>query len=190
MASNPIMVVQLVERDDMRVKALECVYSLMLPQCYIAAGFVRNLVWDHLHGYEKSTALNDVDVIYFDGQETDQQLLREYEHRLTKMMPELNWQVRNQAWMHVRNNDKPYSSSLDAMSHWVEKETAVAIRKRDDGEYECLAAFGWESLWALELTHNPKRSESLFIERVTSKGWLTHWPKLKVVAQNEQSKQG
>ena len=39
-------IIQLIEKDQVRIKALECVNFLRLPQCYIAAGFVRNLVWD------------------------------------------------------------------------------------------------------------------------------------------------
>ncbi len=57
-------IIQLIEKDQVRIKALECVNSLRLPQCYIAAGFVRNLVWDSLHKKQIPTALNDVDVIY------------------------------------------------------------------------------------------------------------------------------
>ncbi|CAH7108283.1 hypothetical protein VCHA54P496_10681 [Vibrio chagasii] len=56
----------LIEQDPLRTKILECVAQLDLPQCYVAAGFVRNLVWDHLHGFDNPTPLNDIDVIYFD----------------------------------------------------------------------------------------------------------------------------
>ncbi len=47
-------IVTLIKQDPLRMQVLDCVaqYSqLDLPQCYVAAGFVRNLVWDHLHGY-------------------------------------------------------------------------------------------------------------------------------------------
>ncbi|ELJ8579493.1 nucleotidyltransferase family protein, partial [Vibrio cholerae] len=39
-------IVDLIRKDPIRLEALECVYQLELPQCYIGAGFVRNLVWD------------------------------------------------------------------------------------------------------------------------------------------------
>lgn len=58
--------IALIKEDRMRTEALGHVSELSLPQCYIAAGFVRNLVWDSLHGL--ATPLNDVDVIYFDPQ--------------------------------------------------------------------------------------------------------------------------
>ena len=62
-------VIHLIKQDKLRLKALDCVYHLDLPQCYIAAGFVRNVVWDHLHKFTNSSQLNDVDVIYFNPTE-------------------------------------------------------------------------------------------------------------------------
>ncbi|MGF1735765.1 nucleotidyltransferase family protein [Photobacterium satsumensis] len=168
------------KQDENRRNALECVQLLNLPQCYLAAGFVRNLVWDHLHGYIEPTPLNDLDVVYFDPDEDDPSLYLAYERRLAKMLPGCQWQVRNQALMHHRNGDTPYLSTLDAMSYWPEKETAVGVRRNGFGEYEWIAAFGFESLLALYLTPNPKRPLSLFTERVNGKGWLEHWPKLQV----------
>ena len=164
----------------LRLRALQCARQLNLPQCYLAAGFVRNLVWDHLHGYSEPTPLNDVDVVYFDPDEDDPNQYLLYERQLTQMLPLFNWQVRNQALMHLRNGDNPYSDTLDAMSYWPEKETAVGVRLNSRGEYECIAAFGFESLFALQLTPNPKRPLSLFTERVNGKNWLSHWPKLQV----------
>jgi len=174
-------IVELIEQDEMRVRALDCVFHLGLPQCYIAAGFVRNLVWDHLHKKPCSTPLNDLDVIYFDPTEIRSNAHVEYESKLMSMMPELNWQVRNQAQMHKRNGDKPYLSSIDAMSYWPEKETAVGIRKRHNKEYECVSAFGFESLFNFQVTYNPKRDRDIFEKRLKSKGWLVQWPNLKII---------
>ncbi|CAM2834878.1 nucleotidyltransferase family protein [Vibrio rarus] len=173
-------IVELIQQDPIRIEALECVSQLNLPQCYIAAGFVRNMVWDALHEFKLSTLLNDVDVIYFDPTESDPDAYLEYEAQLKGCMPQLNWQVRNQVKMHERNSDEPYQSSVDAMSYWPEKETAVAIRKTRLGHYECVAAFGFESLFSCCVTHNPKRSRETFESRVNSKGWLVRWSSLRI----------
>lgn len=173
-------IVELVKQDPTRVEALNCVSQLGLPQCYIAAGFVRNLVWDSLHGFEITTPLNDVDVIYFDLNEQDLNVHFSYESQLKQQMPQINWQVRNQAVMHSRNGDVPYTSSLDAMSYWPEKETAIAIRQIAPETYECISAFGYESLFDCCVTHNPKRSREVFENRVNSKGWLARWSSLSM----------
>ncbi|MFW7524331.1 nucleotidyltransferase family protein [Vibrio ostreicida] len=169
-------IIELIRRDPIRGKALNHVYQLGLPQCYIAAGFVRNLVWDSLHNLVTPTPLNDVDVVYFDLNEADPRSYLAYEARLYQCMPELNWQVRNQAIMHERNGDRPYLSTLDAMSYWPEKETAVGIRQIALNQYQCIAAFGFESLFRYCITPNPKRSRELFLQRIDSKGWLSQWP--------------
>lgn len=176
------LITQLIKKDSMRMQALECLLLLDLPDAYIAAGFVRNLVWDHLHDKTVSSSLNDVDVIYYDLNEDAPDKYRDYECALSTMMPTFKWQVRNQALMHSQNGDSPYKDSLDAMSYWPEKETAVAIRKLASGEFACIAAFGFESLLKLQLTHNPKREKTVFNQRIKSKNWFENWPKL-VIAQ-------
>lgn len=174
-------IIELIKQDPIRVEALRLVAQLDLPQCYIAAGFVRNLVWDSLHSLTTPTPLNDVDVIYFDPHESDPNAYLRYEATLTRSMPQLNWQVRNQALMHQRNGDAPYLSAVDAMGYWPEKETAVAIRQIGLNHYQCIAAFGFESLFNGCVSYNPKRQQKIFAHRVDSKGWLTKWPLLKVV---------
>ncbi len=171
-------IIELIKQDTIRVEALSYVSELGLPQCYIAAGFVRNLVWDSLHGFKVSTPLNDVDVIYFDPTEYNPNAYLEYEAQLKACMPQLNWQVRNQATMHERNGDNRYQSSVDAMSYWPEKETAVAVRQIGLSQYECVAAFGFETLFSYCVTYNPKRLREIFDNRVNSKGWLVRWPSL------------
>lgn len=172
--------VQLLLADHERMKAMECARSLALPDCYIAAGFVRNLVWDHLHQKQNPTPLNDLDVVYFAPNELDEQAYLKYEAQLNALMPELNWQVRNQANMHLRNGDEPYQSTLNAMSCWPEKETAVAARLNEKNQIECISAFGFESLFEGQITYNPKRTLMLFQSRVESKNWLITWPQLQV----------
>lgn len=173
--------IELLREDLLRTRVLSVVYQLGLPQCYIAAGFVRNMVWDHLHGKPVPTPLNDVDVIYYDSDEVADKSYLTYEAELKRQMPEVNWQVRNQASMHLRNGDEPYLNSVDAMGYWPEKETGVAVRLLDSGQLECVSAFGFDSLFELKLTHNPKRSKDIFENRVQSKGWLSQWPMLKIV---------
>ncbi|WP_246172634.1 nucleotidyltransferase family protein [Marinicella rhabdoformis] len=170
-----------VVNDVMRMRVLTSVCQMDMPQAYVAAGFVRNMVWDHLHNKSVPTPLNDVDVIYFDPHEVEERRYLKCEHDLKILMPGVNWQVRNQALMHLRNGDRPYKDVVDAMCYWPEKETAIAIRLLNNGQLECVSAFGFDSLFDLKLTHNPKRSKGVFKNRIQSKGWLSKWSKLDVV---------
>jgi hypothetical protein len=170
--------IELLQADRMRMESLVAVQQLNLPDCYIAAGFVRNLVWDNLH--QSKTPLNDIDVIYFDKNDRNKELAMKAEKQLAQSLPNLNWQVKNQAIMHIRNGDPAYQNSLHAMSFWPEKETAVGARLAQDGDIEIISAFDLKRLFSGSVSHNEKRNKQIFEQRVDAKNWLRIWPNLKV----------
>lgn len=165
--------------DALRMSVLAEVKALNLPDAFVAAGFIRNLVWDKLHSLPM-TPLNDVDVIYFDPEEMFN--ASEIEAKLRAFNPALNWEAKNQAIMHLRNGDAPYQSSEDAMRYWPEKETAIGVRFTQDNKLDWVTPFGIESLFQLRITHNPARSKEIFLDRVHHKSWLEQWPNLTVIA--------
>jgi hypothetical protein len=158
---------------------LRLVAELNLPDHYVAAGFVRNMVWDHL--FSTNTLLNDVDVIFYDPDDKEHYRESTAQSTLEKLDPSIKWQVKNQAFMHVRNGDPNYSCCADAMSYWPEKETAVAVKLLADGQIEVCAPFGVQSLIDGKLSYNPKRTKAVFHQRLEKKQWLNIWPKLRVV---------
>lgn len=169
------------ENDSIRLGAIQLASSLNLPDWCLAAGFVRNLAWDYTHGYIDPTPLNDIDLIYFDptqiSKERDLSIEADLKHRSN-----LPWSVKNQARMHLRNEDQPYISTFDAMSYWVEIETAVGARLDQAGSIELVAPFGLRSLLEKSITMNSKRPKpSEFARRMSEKNWLGHWPQLRVV---------
>ena len=173
-------ITDLIQQDSKRLQMLQAVARLNLPDCYVAAGFLRNLVWDHVHGYSQSTPLNDIDVVYFDKANTEPQWDRDYQSRLEKQIS-LPWSVKNQARMHIRNNDPEYLSTADAMSYWVEVETAVGVCQNKDNRLTFVAPLGLESLFNRTITLNPKRpKKSVFLKRIEEKSWLKQWPHLVV----------
>jgi hypothetical protein len=181
---NTSEIAALITHDFMRMRLLKAVSELSLPDAWIGAGFVRNLVWDALHGYSAPTPLEDVDVIYFDPLQTDRSVELELETRLLNQDPNVNWQVRNQARMHVKNRDIPYTSSSHAISHWPETATAIAARLRTDSGVELLAPLGIEDLLNLRVRPTPhfevSGKRALYQTRVQQKNWQKSWPKLKI----------
>ena len=174
---------EIISADPLRVRALEQVALLNRPDCWIAAGFVRDAVWDHLHGFAPRPPIGDVDVIWFDhncpAESTDKQI----EIILTRSSPDLDWSVKNQARMHKRNNDERYQSCEDAMRYWPETATAIAIRLNDSGKIEISAPWGLEDLFGLRLTPTQSFSAAkrpIFDERVRAKRWLTRYPLITI----------
>jgi len=165
--------------DPLRLKCLSALSSMPHQPLYIAAGFVRNCVWDHLFGMGLTTPLNDVDVIFYASEQSQQE--QQLQTLLQKAVPECHWQVKNQATMHLRNGHSAYSGCEHAMSYWPELETAVAVRLLDNFQLEFIAPFGLSPLLAGTITQNPKQDVKVFDQRIKSKSWLSIWPQLRVV---------
>ncbi|MFR0692450.1 nucleotidyltransferase family protein [Enterobacterales bacterium AE_CKDN230030158-1A_HGKHYDSX7] len=148
---------------------------------WVAAGFVRNAVWDLLHGYAEPTSFSDVDVLYFGADCLQPEADSDWERRLREACPGVPWSVRNQARMHLRNGDSPYRDCADAMCHWVEVSAAVAVRLRGE-TLELLAPLGIGDIWDLRVrpTEHFRRKPHLYRERIAAKNWAARWPKLHI----------
>ena len=57
----------MVAASDELMAALRAVRSLGLRSWCIGAGAIRSLVWDVLHGFDRRSAVEDLDVVYFDA---------------------------------------------------------------------------------------------------------------------------
>lgn len=173
---------QWIAEDPERMAMLQIAADQGLADWCLAAGFVRNLAWDRLHGHSSATALNDIDLVHFDRNDVTEGRDRQVERDLVRrtVWP---WSVKNQARMHTRNFDAPYTSTRNAMSHWVEVETAVGAALDEDGEIVLVSAFGIEPLFDLTVTLNARRPKPVeFRQRVSGKRWLETWPNLVVHA--------
>ncbi len=172
----------LILKDPCRVEILETAEHMrrvhQLPDALLAAGFVRNCFWDHLHGFQ-ATALNDIDLIYFSASELDSRVDAALLHEFSALLPAVSWDVKNQARMHLRHGDPAYADSEHAMRYWPECETAIGMRI--DGSRELVSSFGLGSLFAGEITPGPHRPPVVAQERAQRKAWLQRWPKLRFV---------
>lgn len=174
----------LLSQDRWRMEALDAVRILHLNDGWIGAGFVRNAVWDHLHGYADSEVANDIDVIWFDGCELAYETDVSIEQKLKVCLPALDWSVKNQARMHLRNGDQPYISVADAMCNWPETATATAVRIGDNGNLEVLAPFGLDDLFTMRLRSTPRfasEKHHIFQQRLADKRWLARYPMLQIL---------
>ena len=162
---------------------LSHVESLGLPDGWIGAGFIRNTVWDVLHGRAIDVSrLNDVDVIFFDPSDTQRERESDLQNQLREHAPGMAWSVKNQARMHLRNGDAPYRDTVDAVAHWAETATAIAARAIR-GRVEVMAPHGIDDLLNLIVRPTPtfERKMDVYRERVLSKDWPARWPKLTML---------
>lgn len=173
--------IQIMKTYDHLIRDLKLVRRLNLPKWCIAAGYVRNYVWDYMHGYSRRTPLNDVDVLYYDLADVTEETEKKYEAVLQGEQPEYNWSCKNQARMHVRNQEQPYGSVSDAMKRWPETATAVGISLDYNMNMEVVAPHGLHDLFDLKIRKSPYfQDKRYFYSRIESKKWLEIWPRLKV----------
>lgn len=177
-----IDILSLIQNDVWMMKVLKTARELHLPDWMIGAGFVRGKVWDFLHGYAERTPLGDIDLIYFDPSNISEEKEKELECVLKEKMNE-PWSVKNQARMHIVNGEAPYASSSDALAHWVETPTCVAVRLEDDDTLTLIAPHGIDDLVNLVVRPSPlfSRGIQIFKDRVQKKQWQKKWPKLTIV---------
>lgn len=171
--------ISLIKSDLWMIEILTIVRDLKLNDCWIGAGFVRNKVWDEKHGKNR-TALNDIDVIHFDQLNVSKEHDLEIEASLRNKEPNLNWSIKNQVRMHLRNGHEPYNDCNQAISFWPETATSVAVRLNAKNKLECIAPHGLEDLFALKVIPTPEFNLSIYKARIEKKQWQKKWEKLTI----------
>jgi len=177
-----ISVADIIAQDPVGMKQLRAARALALPDWCIAAGFVRNRVWDHLHGIVPPRPPADIDVLYYDAGDLSKAPEQAYEARLNAIEP-APWQVRNQARMHVWKNLPQHKSTADSMIYWLETVTAVGVRLEADDSLTVVAPLGADDLLDLKCrptTFGRTRLDE-YDARIASKRWRELWPQVRFV---------
>nr|WP_091665455.1 nucleotidyltransferase family protein [Massilia sp. PDC64] len=173
----------LIASDSQRMRVLDIVRELELPDCWIAAGFVRSCVWDYMHQRSSSPLPRDIDVVWYDPVQSMPERDANLESLLCARDSRLGWSVKNQARMHGRNADHPYMSASDAMRYWPETATAVGVRLDNQGHVEVTAPFGLDDLFALIVRPTQRfvvDKHAVYVDRIRSKNWQATWPNLRI----------
>jgi hypothetical protein len=176
-AAQAAKVVDILAADPDAMAQLRAVRTLDLPDWCIAGGFVRNRVWDALTGQREAFA-SDTDVLFFDPGDLTKEREQALEVRLRAMMPDVDWQVRNQARMHHFNGDVPYRDTAHAMTFWLETCTAVGARLSADECIELVAPQGLDDLLNLVFrpTESGRKHYDAYRQRIDTKPWRRRWP--------------
>ncbi|MCA1034028.1 nucleotidyltransferase family protein [Bacillus infantis] len=172
-------IVKAIQEDGWMMDILKAAEAAGLPDWWICAGFVRSKIWDVLHDIRERTPLPDIDVIFFDKENTGEASEKEAEQLLGRLLPGVPWSVKNQARMAVRNGMPPYASSIDAVSKFPETATALAVTL-DQGRLKLGAPWGVEDAvsgvvrpTSFFLENEEKRE--IYRQRIIKKKWHLCW---------------
>jgi uncharacterized protein len=151
------------------------------PWC-IAAGAVRSLVWNHLHGFPLVSP-QEIDLVYFDAKASSAKDIT-LVALLLQQNDQFEWDVVNQAFAHTMTGagDAPPFVSLEhAMACWPETATAVGLCLDRQDRLRVVAPHGLGDLFALVLRPSPYlRHPDVFLRRVQDKAFCRRWPLLRV----------
>ena len=175
------LVARIIAEDAVAMEQLRAVRTLGLPDWCIAAGFVRNRVWDHLHGIAPARPPVDIDVIYYDAGDLSKEREQLHEVALGRLLPGLPWQVRNQARMHVWKDLPQHRDTADSMIYWLESVTGIGVRLEADDSLSVIAPLGTDDLLNLRCrpTDFGRARRAEYEARVAAKRWRELWPKVQ-----------
>ncbi len=186
-AKHTSHLISLARASPWMTQALSAVRSLGLPSWCIGAGAVRDLVWDALHGLEPALP-RDIDVAYFAADDLSEARDQALEARLSQVLPDLPWEVTNQAGVHLWFESvfghpvEPLRSLKDAVASWPEYATSVGLRLEENDSLTVIAPHGLEDLFSLTVRRNPARvSAETYRLRIERKRYAARWPKVRIV---------
>lgn len=170
---------------DWLMDALRAARQLQLRDWCIAAGAIRNTVWDHLHD-RVPTVPGDIDLVHFDPADMSRARDTALEEDLARAAPGLPWQVTNQAGVHewyaarFGHRRPPLHSLAEGLMSWPETATAVGVWLDAQDRLRILAPLGLGDLLGLRLRHNAAGVDAAaFQRRLEEKQFLRRWPKLE-----------
>ena len=183
--------------------ALDAVAASGLPDAWIGAGAIRDVVWGQLHDGFDPALVRDVDVVFFDPGDLSRARDEAAQRRLGELAVR-PWEASNQAAVHTWFHEyfggppvPPFASVHEAVATWPETATCVAIRRAAgdpaagdpapgdpaSGGLEVCAPHGLADLIEATWRRNPVRvSLATSRERLARQRVAARWPGVTIIA--------
>ena len=161
--------------------------KLKLPNWYLAAGAIPQIVWNYYHKYPLDNEIKDFDIVYFDKDTS-----RESENYFSKKASEVfkNIPIRvelvNEARVHLWYEEefgykiKPYKSTEHAIYTFPTNVTSIGLTLQKGEEAEIYAPYGLSDIFAMTVKPNKVLVKKENYEKRANR-WKKAWPKLTIV---------
>jgi uncharacterized protein len=173
-------------------RALAAVGASGLPDAWIGAGVIRDVVWGRHHGRFNPAHVRDIDVAYFDPADLTMERDLGAQEVLSRLAG-LPWEATNQAAVHTWYHHyfggspvEPFVSVHDAVATWPETATCVAVRQLPAvsgvGSIEVCTPHGLADLLTGVWRVNPVRvTPEVSRARLARQRVKTRWPRVRIV---------
>ena len=167
------------------MRALVAVADSGLPDAWIGAGAIRDVIWGRRGGRFDPATVRDVDVPFFDAADLSPGCDQAAQRQLEELV-EAPWEAVNQGAVHTWYHRyfggdpvPPFASVHDAVATWPEYATCVAVRLGSAGLEVC-APHGLDDLLGGVWRTNPARvSAATAAERLARQ--RGRWPGVRFV---------
>ena len=180
----------LIRSSSWLMRALGAVRDSSLPDAWVGAGVLRDLVWGERYGSGfRTDRVRDVDVAFFDPSDLSRTSDDRATAHLMQRLSDVPWEAKNQAAVHTWYPDRfggspvePFTDIRDAVGTWPETATAVAVQLSNQDAIEVCAPLGLEDLLGGLWQRNPRRiSVAQSLARLTRHDPAARWPRVKIV---------
>ncbi len=180
----------IVDRSAWLRSVLAVVRDSGLPDAWVGAGVLRDLVWGERFGAGfRADRVRDVDVAFFDPADLSRERDRAATELLRGRKPEIPWEATNQAAVHTWFADyfgsepvPPLRSTADGVATWPETATAVAVRLDRRDKIDVCAPHGLDDLLDGVWRRNPRRTAvEQSLARLARHEPARRWPGVRVV---------
>lgn len=174
--------------NEWLMSVLRASFECKLPDWFVAAGAIRSIVWDKLHGYKVPTPISDVDVIFYDPNDLSEERDKKAEIELSNYMPSVEWDAKNQAAVHLWYKDvfgfsiEPILSGEDAINRW--NSTSIGVRLLSDDTLYIYAPYGLADLFEMKLRRNQRYiPRDSFLQKVNRSTIKEKWPMAQIISE-------
>ncbi|MFM2354395.1 MAG: hypothetical protein RLZZ528_131 [Pseudomonadota bacterium] len=176
----------IVRASPVLMRTLRLARDLDLPDWWLVSGAIYNEVWNSLTGRPSMFGVKDIDLFYFDPDQSYEAEDRHIRRAATVFPPDPPVELRNQARVHLwypAHFGQPYpplASSRDGIDRFACRTHCVGIRMGTDDSLTLYAPYGLDDIFAFRITPNPVLDNRATHE-AKAKRQLVHWPELTVV---------
>ncbi len=178
---NTERLISIIKKQDFIMKILHVARDLNIPNWYLGAGTIRNTIWDILSFGKIVHRPTDIDIPFFDANNTNTDYEKNFETLAQAIIPEYaKWEIKNNA--RSINGRPPQTSVENAISLWPETATTVSIRLLPDNSIKIFyAETGLDDLFNMIVRPTKNAEKEVFEKRYNEKRWLEQWPNLRIV---------